>query len=266
MTNAALRRTGGAQEKLFDTALTMIGAVSRLPGVRVDREQFLRQQFAGSPHLDRILEHGPQSVFTTAALRKKAHRVVRRNTRNTVVTSFMAGLPANPVIMVPAGGADVAQYFGFAVRTAQQIAYVFGEDDLFHGDGEISEAAKLRIVAYLGGMFGVDGAAALIAHTSEIPGAVAGPAGAKAAGRPLTDTVWYPVLRRTGALIGKKVTRTGMEKTATKMVPGLGGVVSAWMTYTAFRPMGRRLTDVFVRSLDGGFDGVGLDPAFRVTG
>lgn len=36
-------------------------------------------------------------------------------------------MPVNPVDMVAAGGAEVAQCSGFAISLAQQIAYLFGE-------------------------------------------------------------------------------------------------------------------------------------------
>jgi hypothetical protein len=154
------------QQKLQDTAMNMIGVAVKLPVVRVEREQFLREQFSDSPHLDHILEHGPQSVYSVDALRTKANKVIRNNTTKTASISFAAGLPANPAVMIPAGGADVVQYFGFAIHMAQQIAYLFGEDDLFDKADEISDAAKIRIIALLGGMFGAGGAAMLISGSS----------------------------------------------------------------------------------------------------
>jgi hypothetical protein len=42
------------QQKLQDTAMNMIGVAVKLPVVRVEREQFLREQFSDSPHLDHI--------------------------------------------------------------------------------------------------------------------------------------------------------------------------------------------------------------------
>ena len=38
-------------EELYDVAINMIGSVAKLPVIRVDREAFLRQQFAGSEYL-----------------------------------------------------------------------------------------------------------------------------------------------------------------------------------------------------------------------
>ena len=95
---------GPTEQKLYDTALSTISAVTKLPLVKVNREKFLSRQFANSPHLEHILAHGPQSVYTAEALQKKAHKIVRSNTTKTAVTSFVSGLPTNPLVMVPAGG------------------------------------------------------------------------------------------------------------------------------------------------------------------
>ncbi|XVX20380.1 hypothetical protein ACQP1U_00445 [Actinomycetota bacterium] len=253
-----------SQDKLYGTALQTIGAVANLPVVRVDREEFLRKQFRGSPHLEVILESGPQSVYTVDSLREKANSVIRNSATKTSAASFATGLPANPVVMLAAGGADVAQYFGFAINMSQQIAYLFGEDDLFDGGGtELSEEAQIRVIAYLGAMFGAAGAASLISHTSKVAGANLGK---KVAGQALTKTVWYPLVKKVGAVVGMKITKKSVEKTITKAVPVVGGVVSGGLTYVTFRPMGHRLADTLVRNLNGEFvEELELNPQFAAT-
>jgi hypothetical protein len=153
--------------------------------------------------------------------------------------------------MVAAGGADVAQYFGFAINLAQQIAYLFGEDELFDGGGQLSEAAQVRVIAYLGAMFGAAGASALVSQTSKHAGANLGK---KVAAQALTKTAWYPLVKKVGAMVGKQVTKKTVEKTITKAVPVAGGVISGGLTYVTFRPMGSRLADTLVKNLNGDFD------------
>lgn len=208
---------GPTEQKLYDTALSTISAVTKLPLVKVNREKFLSRQFANSPHLEHILAHGPQSVYTAEALQKKAHKIVRSNTTKTAVTSFVSGLPTNPLVMVPAGGAEVAQYFGFAIHMAQQIAYLFGEDELFTtGSENVPEEAKVRILAYLGAMFGASGAAALIAQTSKVLGQNVGK---KVAAQALTKTAWYPLLKKSAALVGQRITKQTVEKRLSRLCP-----------------------------------------------
>jgi hypothetical protein len=240
-----------SQDKLYATTLQTIGAVSKLPVVRVDRDAFLRKQFAGSPHLEVILQRGPQAVYSAESLRKKADSIIKSSAIKTSGASFAMGLPGNPVAMVAAGGADVVQYFGFAINLSQQVAYLFGEDELFDGGGELSEAAQMRVIAYLGAMFGAAGAAALVSQTSKQAGANLGK---KVASQALTKTAWYPLVKRVGALVGKQVTKKTVEKTITKAVPLVGGVVSGGLTYVTFRPMGKRLADTLMKNLNGDFD------------
>lgn len=250
-----------SQDKLYATTLQTIGAVAKLPVVRVDREAFLRKHFGDSEYLNIVLDRGPQAVYSVESLRKKADALIKNSSAKTSAVSFASGLPGNPAVMVAAGGADVAQYFGFAINLAQQIAYLFGEDELFDGGGaELSEAAQIRVIAYLGAMFGAAGAAALVSNTSKVAGANLGK---KIAGQALTKTAWYPLVKKVGALIGLKITKKTVEKTITKAVPVVGGIVSGGLTYMTFRPMGHRLADTLVRNLNGEFDDeLELNPQF----
>ncbi|MDV7197438.1 hypothetical protein R4172_07675 [Rhodococcus kroppenstedtii] len=238
------------QDKLYSTTLQTIGAVAKLPVVHVDREAFLRKHFADSPHLEVVLAEGPQAVYTIESLRKKCDALIKNSAAKTSMVSFASGLPGNPVVMVAAGGADLVQYFGFAINLAQQIAYMFGEEDLFDGN-ELSEAAQIRVIAYLGAMFGAAGASALVANTSKVAGANIGK---KVAAQALTKTTWYPLVKKVGAVVGQKITKKTVEKTITKAVPVVGGVMSGGLTYATFRPMGRRLADTLARNLNGEYE------------
>lgn len=252
------------QDKLYATTLQTIGAVAKLPVVRVDREAFLRKHFGDSPHIDVIIERGPQTVYSVESLQKKAGSITKNSSAKTSAASFVTGLSGNPAIMIPAGGADVAQYFGFAINLAQQIAYLFGEDELFDGGStQLSESAQMRIIAYLGAMFGAAGAASLVSSTSKVAGANIGK---KVAAQALTKTTWYPLVKKVGAVIGVRITKKTVEKTITKAVPIVGGVISGGLTYVTFRPMGQRLADVLVRNLNGDFDDpLDLNPTFAAT-
>lgn len=99
-----------SQDKLYATTLQTIGAVSKLPVVRVDREAFLRKHFGDSEHIDVILEHGPQAVYSVESLRKKANSLIKSSVAKTSMVSFASGLPSNPAVMIPAGGAGLASH------------------------------------------------------------------------------------------------------------------------------------------------------------
>ena len=238
--------------KGYNTTMNLITTLSQLPLVRVNREEFLKNTFKKSEHLDRILAEGPQAVFTSDSLRKKANEIIQASTNSTSIASFVAGLPSNIAVAIAAGGADLTQYFGFALNLAQQLAYLFGEDELFSGGhGEVNEQTKGRIVAYLGVMLGAGGAASLLVATSKKAAEVMGK---KVAARALTKTAWYPLLKKVAAWIGIKITKQSVGKAVTKAVPVIGGFFSAGITYFTFKPMGNRLADVFKKNMDGDFN------------
>ena len=93
----------------------IIDRVARDPQVKVDRQQFLQQQFANSPCLDKILLHGPQSVYELEMLAQKAHVMVCSEAEE-----------------ISAAGVSIRHYefWIHVVRMVQQILYLFGEDEL----------------------------------------------------------------------------------------------------------------------------------------
>lgn len=249
------------QDQLYDLALQTISAASQLPLVRVDREEFLKKQFKDSPYLDNILANGPQSVYTVESLQKKADKIISEMTTQTSLASFITGLPGNPAAAVPLAAADVTQFFGFALNMAQQLAYLYGQDDLFEkGQNELSEDAKLRLVVYLGAMFGVAQVNVLIPKVTQNVGQHM----VKQVGRQaLKKTVWYPILKKIGSVIGIRVTRETVQKGILKAVPVVGGVISGGLTFALFRPMGQNLARTLSDNLQGKFkDDLELTPEF----
>lgn len=258
---------GESGKDMYQVAMNMVSAAVQLPIVRVNREEFLAKLFGKSPYLKEILEQGPHAVFTPDSLRKKADEVINDNTTKTAIASFVSGLPSNPVLMAAAGGADVVQYYGFAIRLAQQLAFLFGEDDLFtDGSTELSEEAQGRVLAYLGAMLGVSGAAQLVSNASVTVGATLGK---RVAAQALTKTAWYPLLKKVASAIGVKITKNTIEKTITKAVPIIGGAISGVVTFATFRTMGASLADVLTQNLRGEIsmdDGMELNPEFLARG
>ena len=105
----------------------------QVPGVKVDRESFLRDQFKkeNKSLLDSILSDCPiKAGYPQKALYKKATAVVNRNTLVSSGASFAAGLPGG-FAMAATIPADTVQFFAIALRTAQEIAYLYGQENLW---------------------------------------------------------------------------------------------------------------------------------------
>lgn len=113
------------------------------------------------------------------------------------------------------------------------------------------EEAKVKLISYLGAMMGVSGAGALILKTSQKAGVSLGK---KVAAQALTKTARYPLVKKTGSMLGYKVTKKTVESVISKAVPIIGGAISGGITYLTFKPMGGKLADEFVKILNGDYD------------
>lgn len=250
------------KDDAYGVMLQTITAASQLPGVKVDRESFLRQQFKDDEYLDIILAEGPQAVYSLDSLQKRANKIIDNMTLQTAGVAFALGLPSNPLVAGAAGAADVVQYFGFALNMGQQIAYLFGEADLFQGNHKrLPEEVQFRVVTFLGVMMGVAGSQKLLRDLAKPVGQYVGKRVARQA---LTKTVWYPLVKKVGKAIGLKVTRQTVQKTIEKGIPILGGVIGGGLTFMSFAPMGQRLVKTFIQYHEGDFDeAMAYSPAFK---
>lgn len=119
-------------------ANNIIDRVARDPQVKVDRQQFLQQQFANSPCLDKILLHGPQSVYELEMLAQKAYVMVCSEAEE-----------------ISAAGVSIRHYefWIHVVRVVQQILYLFGEDELPDDAEDLAVEIKKHADSYQNAIF-----------------------------------------------------------------------------------------------------------------
>ncbi|EHN58179.1 hypothetical protein [Oenococcus kitaharae] len=226
----------------------IVSKAIKLPGVKVDRRAFLAKTFhqLEGAELAQLVDQGPQSLFGAKDLIKVANRVVLNDTEKSTVFSFAAGLPSTPLAMAGTATADILQYFAFAVRMAQEVAYVFGRPSIFNEDGALTEAGEREVMLYLGAMLGVAAANSGLMLVSRGLGATVGKKMLQAT---LTKTFWYPLMKKIAGAIGIQVTKKSASSLVTKTVPIIGGIASGGLTFLTFRPMGKRLVKVFSETL-----------------
>jgi len=140
-----------------DIAMQVLQQVVKLPVVKVDREKFLVEKF--SKELDRkdistLIEQGPTSLLPQESLDRVAKACIKDNVLLASGTSVLAGLPGGlaMAITIPT---DVAQFYAFSLKLAQELGYIYGFDDLWASRNELSEDAKNTLLLYLGVMLGV---------------------------------------------------------------------------------------------------------------
>ena len=184
-----------------ELAMQVLQQVVKLPMVKVDREKFLVDKF--SKELDRkdiatLLEKGPTSLLTKESLDRVAKTCIKDNVLRASGTSILAGLPGG-ILMALTIPTDVAQFYAFSLKLAQELGYIYGFNDLWASRNELSEEAKNTLLLYLGVMLGVNGAGALLRSggvtvAKHVMTTVPQKAVAKAG--------WYPILKKVMKFLG----------------------------------------------------------------
>lgn len=223
-----------------DTAMQVLSQVVKLPIVKVDRTKFLVDKFSKeipNEQISELLEKGPVEFVSKEVLDRVANACIMDNVLLASGTSVLTGLPGGlaMAITIPA---DVAQFYGFSLKLAQELGYIYGFDDLWGNRDELSEEAQNTLLLYLGVMFGVNGTAALLRAGGV---AVAKQAMKTIPQKALMKTLWYPILKKVLKVFGVKLTKDGLAKGVGKFIPIIGGVISGGLTFATMKPMGESL-------------------------
>lgn len=113
-----------------DLAMQVLQQVVKLPVVKVDCSKFLVDKFSkelGPQDIPTLLEQGPTSL-SQEILDSVANACIRDNVLLASGTSVLAGLPGGlaMAITIPA---YVAQFYGFSLKLAQELGYIYGYED-----------------------------------------------------------------------------------------------------------------------------------------
>ncbi|MBR4961329.1 MAG: SHOCT domain-containing protein, partial [Clostridia bacterium] len=137
--------------------------------------------------------------------------------------------------------ADLLQFYGVALRVAQELVYLYGETDIWCDGTPDAEKVTNQLILYCGVMLGATGASQTVRLMSS---ALAKQALTKLPQKALTKTFYYPVIKAILKFFGVSVTKSTFAKGVSKVVPVVGGVVSGGITLASMLPMGNRLIKV----------------------
>lgn len=228
---------------------SVITSAIQIPGVKVNRNKFLAELFATEDvAIQEVLDHGPISAgISQERISAIANKHILKRTSQSSVASFAAGIPGG-LAMAATIPADVMQFFGMALRLAQELSYLYGAEDLWQGGQVDDEKVQNQLLLYCGVMFGVSGA---VSGVRVLSTQIAKTTFKKLPQKALTKTFWYPMIKQIGKAVGIKVTKSTVAKGVSKAVPILGGVISGGLNFASMMPMAHRLMD----ALDSAFFG-----------
>ena len=222
--------------------LDFLKKVVRFPGVRINRDEFLRQELtklrASEEVIERALATSPALAgVPLLALDTLADETITYETNKSAALSFAAGLPGG-FAMLGTIPADLMQYYAHALRIMQKLAYLYGWRDLLADVDEDDEMIGVLAV-FFGVMLGVGGAAQSLTAFARIAARTAYQK--HVTKRALMSITWYPVVKYSLRVIGINITKSSFTKGASKIVPVIGGFVSSGLTFMALQTQSARL-------------------------
>ena len=139
---------------------------------------------------------------------------------------------------------DVAQFYAFSLKLAQELGYIYGFNDLWASRNDLSEEAKNTLLLYLGVMLGVNGAGALLRSSGVT---VAKHVMTTVPQKAVAKAGWYPILKKVMKIFGVTLTRRGLAKGMGKAIPILGGVISGGINLCDYETHGRKIAKRIVQ-------------------
>ena len=218
---------------------SVITTAVQIPGVKVDRRKFLSETFATeNVSIQDVLDLGPIAAqVPQERLTVLASKLILTRTSQSSLASFVAGIPGGWA-MAATIPADVLQFFGMALRLAQELSYLYGAQDLWQNGQVDDEKVKNQLLLYCGVMFGVSGA---VSGVRVLSTQIAKTTLKKLPQKALTKTFWYPIIKQIGKAIGIKVTKSTVAQGVSKAIPVIGGVISGSLNFASMMPMANRL-------------------------
>lgn len=238
----ALDQDGNGQIDSVDIILLAL----KVPGVKIDRAKFLQKElFKNHPQdvIDRAIETTPaQAGIASEEVDKIADEVIKFERNAVSGISVALGMPGG-VAMAATIPADIAQYYGYMIRAAQKLLYLYGFPELDTSDEAIALDTETinSLTVCLGVMYGVANANNAIKAMAK---ALAGGVEKQLMKKALTKGAIYPIVRIVGKWFGVRMTKEIFAGFFKKAIPVVGGVVGGGITYASFKPCCYRLKDV----------------------
>ena len=236
--------------------LDFLTKIVRLPGVRIRRDEFLRQELtkvhASDDIIARSLDTNPAAAgVPLAVLNGLAEETISYETNKSAAISFAAGIPGG-FAMLGTIPADLTQYYAHALRIMQKLAYLYGWRDLL-AEVDAGEDETIGVLAvFFGVMLGVGGAAQSLTAFARIAAKTAYQK--HVTKRALMSITWYPVVKYSLRVIGINITKNTFSKGVSKVLPIIGGFVSSGLTFTALQTQSSRLKGHLRQIPPAGFD------------
>lgn len=215
----------------------------KVPGIRINREQFLRKEFFknySQEVIDAAIADTPvHAGIPIEDIHKIADEVIKFERNCVSGISAALGMPGG-VAMVATIPADIAQYYGYMLRATQKLLYLYGFPEInTEEQGQTFDTETINIlIICLGVMYGAAGANNALKSMAK---ALACGVEKKLLNMALTKGTIYPVVKSVSKWFGVNMTKQVFAGFFKKAIPVVGGVIGGGITFLTFKPCCDRL-------------------------
>lgn len=208
----------------------------KTPGVGIKRDSYLKKELTGRVSEDTILKAINSTPLQAGISRDEIDAIVKdviKFERNCVSgISAVLGMPGGAA-MAATIPADIAQYYGYMLRAAQKMLYLYGFQDIEIDEEGPSLNSKTMntLVLCLGAMYGVEGANKAI---KAMANALAKNVEKQLMNKALTKGTLYPIVKNVLKWFGVNLTKKTFAQFFSKAIPVAGAVVGGGITYVTF--------------------------------
>lgn len=210
----------------------------KVPGIRIDRAQFLQKEFQSKlPQdvIDNAISHNPlYAHIPTQLIDQIADEVIKYERTCVSGISTALGMPGG-VTMVATIPADIAQYYGYMLRATQKLMYLYGFPEIdVEETGQTFDSETLNIlIICMGVMYGAAGASNAL---KSIAKALACGVEKQLLRKALTKGTIYPIVKSVAKWFSVKMTKEVFAGFFKKAIPIVGGVIGGGITFLSFKP------------------------------
>ena len=220
----------------------VIIAALKVPGIKINREDFLRKEFFtyySDDVIDKIVLNSPvKADVDMDTIDKIAKEVIQYERLCVSGISTALSLPGG-IAVVATLPTDIAQFYGYMLRAAQKLLYLYGFPEINLNDTQILDSATMNtIIICMGVMYGVAGANTALKTMAK---ALGKGVEKKLINKALTKGTIYPIVRAVAKWFNVRMTKEIFAGFFKKSIPVVGGVIGGGITYATFKPCCERL-------------------------
>ncbi|MCR5137666.1 MAG: EcsC family protein [Oscillospiraceae bacterium] len=224
------------EELSFDSILAK--AIST-PGVKVDRESFLRKElrkYCREETIELAVQYNPaRAGISKDVVYRASKSVIDYESAKVTALSLAASIPGggNALAAVGAASVDIVSYFTFVLRVIQELAYLYGFDEIEINENHLDSETMNDLLIFMGTMFQVQGASSALGR---LAGSMAERVSKNLGRRALTKGAVYPFVKKIAKVVGMRMTKQIYADALASGIPVAGSLVSGGLTYICFRP------------------------------